>query len=216
MKLELVITTQSPTCPASGTGFASTIDVDVTHDPFGLPEIEGRRIKGLLAEAYLDSAVVAGVLGLENRQDHLFGTPTQPGAAVVGTARVEGYVRLRQWLAWAAEHISPGDALGTYTLLRTQTAVDRARGSAREHTLRRLRLLRRNVQLVAPITVATTDTRDARALALAALHLRELGLGRNRGNGRVVCQLRDDSGAYLSDQLRDELVALGRRADGAV
>ena len=64
----LKITLKSDLCSASGDGFSSLIDTDVSYDKFGFPYIGGRRLKGCLREAaeligspYIDE--IFGVIG---------------------------------------------------------------------------------------------------------------------------------------------------------
>ena len=45
------ITLKSDICPASGDGFSSIIDTDISYNRYGFPVIGGRRLKGCLKEA---------------------------------------------------------------------------------------------------------------------------------------------------------------------
>ncbi|MBR1555514.1 MAG: hypothetical protein IJ644_09005, partial [Oscillospiraceae bacterium] len=66
---KLEITLKSDLCAASGDGFSSVIDTDVSYDKYGFPVIGGRRLKGCLKQAAerIGSDKIARIFGESGR-----------------------------------------------------------------------------------------------------------------------------------------------------
>lgn len=212
MELVLRFKLLSDAAPGTGEGRASAVDSEVPFDDHGLPEIPGKRIKGLIREAILELED----FGLVDRGTaaEVCGTGDRDGIIGVRNARVPGADNIAVWLAWcrsiAPMDFSPTRVLDCFTTLREQTAIDRESGSAKRNSLRRTRVIRRNVEFGCPVVVddGSSDVAFVQAtLALAAAGVRRLGKSRNRGFGRVECALVRD---------KDDLTAmeLERRSRG--
>ncbi len=186
-KYALTITLKSDLCSCSGDGFSSGIDSDICYDAEGIPTIPGRRIKGCLREAALETHDADSLFELA------FGK-TGSGDAGLITVSNAGLVHAETF----------GDqqtTLDRYTYTRAQTKVDPKTGTAQENTLRFVRVVRHyrddgsEARFEAPIVVDTTGLDDDTRRQIedlvsdAALALRNMGLGRNRGFGAVRCQL---------------------------
>lgn len=199
---ELRITLKSDLCSGSGDGFSSGIDQDVCYDAQGLPYIPARRIKGCLREAALD-------IDLEREWvDALFGVRGSQDGGALSIAN--------------ATMVAPdtsGGALATldrYTYTRAQTKVDRESGSAKDETLRYVRVAKHyredesETAFVAAVTLDESKLapqlgmgQARRQLRNCARSLRNMGMGRNRGLGAVRCVCNDvtESAAQSKGQL---------------
>ena len=183
----LVIELLSDTTFARGEGTAGIVDVEVDHDDLGLPLLRGKRLRGLLRDAWLSmrvhfpelSEAACRVLGEEadlNEQSILrIGDGTLPDD-------------VRSWACYAvgreSHPLRPEQVLATLTDVRRQTAVSRATGAPEETTLRSSRVVLRGVQFVASLHWLMEPGRnEIRCLALCALALRQGGWQRNRGRG---------------------------------
>jgi len=212
IKMELL----SDALPGSGEGLAGIIDLDITHDKHGLPYVPARRLKGLLLESahhLQDAGVTARDIFA------LFGSPGQgEGAPLrIGNGFVEAEEQYRGLLDWAASEkgvaatlLSPAAVLDYFTYLRSRTAMDEKTGTAKENTLRTVRVLRR----VSPETttpLAFVFSVDCPAdwendLAVMCKVTRSFGVSRSRGLGSI--HLTYDKGANSAAQVHqsDEAV----------
>lgn len=184
----------SDALPGSGEGLAGIIDLDITHDEHGLPYIPARRLKGLLLESarhLQDAGIIA------NDISALFGYPGQGvGASLhVGNGCVDGEDQYRDLLDWAAEDsaaktlLSPAAVLDYFTYLRSRTAIDEETGTARDDTLRTVRVLRRMppetetpLAFVFRVDCPAVWERD---LAVVCKVTRSFGVSRSRGLGSI-------------------------------
>ena len=124
--MELVVKLLSPLCAGSGTGRAGVVDREVIFDPdTGLPQIPGRRLKGLLRDAY---AQLRSAGGLNDA-----GLPPAEAGRVVEILVEVGRVA-EQLLRDAADvHAGAAEAL----VLRDRDArAERSRHAARAHAAR--------------------------------------------------------------------------------
>ena len=196
----LEIRLQSPLTSAAGEGRVGLVDRDVAFDDLGLPILPGRRLKGLWREAYRDVADAWQQCG-ENAisASQIFGDSGQsPGdgdACIhVGNAELQNPSSLKQWLKYLQHHsvrkLHFDDVVGYYASVRTQTAIDRHTGSAKEDTLRLTRTLRSDLIFWAPVHFTESPNAALQnALALGASALRHMGTARTRGLGKVRCCL---------------------------
>lgn len=210
MKIEL----QSAANPGSGEGWAGMIDSDVVFDDSGIPFIPARRIKGILRELAVDivSAFKACSQNKvpELRQEHvdtLFGVQGQQHSAPlrIGNAYLEHYQQAVDWLLWAQHRLphlaSPDRVISVLTHLRKQTAIA-SDGVQADHSLRVTRVLNpgyhvdgeyRPLTFFCEIEILVSDPnllqQLEKLLTLAATVTRYLGGKRNRGLGKVRCEL---------------------------
>ena len=127
----LVIELLSDTTFARGEGTAGVVDVEVDHDDLGLPVVRGKRLHGLLRDAWLSmrrhfpelAQAACRVLGeeadLDERSILRIGDGTLPE-------------EVRTWVRYAVGReghpLRPEQVLTTLTDVRRQTAVSRATG----------------------------------------------------------------------------------------
>ncbi|MBI4492001.1 MAG: hypothetical protein HY690_04340 [Chloroflexi bacterium] len=219
MTLRLWVKLDTATLPGGGEGRAGSIDRDVVADALGLPRLPARRLKGLLLEAAqeVDEHLERDYGWPEARRrewvaiEAVFGRPGRRADEVglqVGDLVLVDEATLREWLPWArhrwARHRHPGSfsreaVLRTYTEERSQTAIDSQTGAPQQNTLRRSRLLRRNLTFVGSVALPRAPRAQSlaeavaephhRTLALACAGVQRLGQSRNRGLGHVATWL---------------------------
>jgi CRISPR-associated protein Csx10 len=197
----LEIKLESPLCSGSGLDRPGVVDREVVFDEYGLPWLPGRRLKGLLRDAYIE--VAAGVSRVQQirklpEPGELFGrvAPPVPGRINVRSGFLPDYDQLSSWLAgfFDSQRVgpTPADVISTFCEIRRQTAIDSESGAPKKNTLRATRILRKGLVFRAEITGDLSDG-DLWAVALAAAALREMGGSRSRGLGRVSCRLLDEA-----------------------
>jgi len=128
---------------------------------------------------------------------------SRPGGAMNGQARVRvGPATLPQPLIDAvradvrAERLAPYQILDALTGIRRQTAIDPSTGAPDAHTLRSVRVVLRETELVAQLSLdAELDDPSKGLLAACVLALRGLGSSRNRGRGEVRAWLVESDSA---------------------
>ena len=196
----LQITLLSPLTSSAGEGRVGLVDRDVVFDDLGLPILPGRRLKGLWREAYRDLADVWRQCGQSPAPaEQIFGEPGQvPGAGdaciYVANAELKEAAGLKEWLKYMQgpkiRKLHSDDVVQHFATVRTQTAIDRETGSAKENTLRLTRTLKSGWVFRARVRfINPPDEALQNALALGAAALQYMGIGRTRGIGKVHCRL---------------------------
>lgn len=181
----------SATTFSRGEGTAGEVDSEIVHDDLGMPEIPGRRLRGLLRDAWLamadafpsDAGFAREALGVE-------GDLGPAGARLwIGNARLPEAVRA--WVAYACRRrsnpVAPDAILRAFTAVRSQTARNRKAGGAETGTLRATRVLLPlpGLPFIAPLRIRDYQPVHWKVLARACLGVREGGTGRNRGRGSL-------------------------------
>lgn len=174
---------KSDLCAASGDGFSSVIDTDVSYDKYGFPVIGARRLKGCLRDA-------AKLIGAD-KIDEIFGTSgsDRSGSLKISDAHIKGYDELKQ------EAVSSGlnaeEVISLFTYTRASTAIED--DTAKDNSLRFTRV----VKHFSPLTDNTTETEFEADVEIDEQYaadfsdickaLRNIGYKRNRGCGAVKC-----------------------------
>ncbi len=192
---EIRLTLLSDTTFSRGDGTAGEVDIEVVHDDLGLPYVPGRRIKGLLLEAWLTMA--AAFPGDAPAARELFGEPraTTSDSGLLMISRAELPAELRSWVEFAVRRrdnpVNPGDVLRGFTDVRRQSARDRRTGAPAEGTLRASRAAIRGLTFVTGFETHGWKETHWRVLARTCLGVRHAGLGRNRGRGHLLLSIWD-------------------------
>lgn len=193
-----------------GDGVIGLVDQEIEHDPqTGLPIIRGRTLKGLLVEACADILYALGnAKEWQDAAELLFG---KPGSDLEADATMRvGTAQLPQRLGDVvaadvrANRLQPAQILSAMTAIRRQTAVDEATGRPDDTSLRSMRVLLRQTELIAPLTFVNgikSVTSAVPLLAASVATLRRGGTGRNRGRGRLQCRLWHDGQDVTNDYL---------------
>ena len=215
----LQITLESNALIGSGEGYGAIIDADVVFDDVGIPYIPAKRIKGCLRDSalelceILDKAQIKSFLDLtaDNSSNKfkiitdIFGKQGQasPAPFYFTNLMIDDYDKNKEWLEYfLSEHtnIISADSIRSYfTELRQQTAIDN-NGVASDHSLRTIRTLKKGITFRGVLFYQTDNKNAERILALACRNLRYMGTKRNRGFGKIKCELLDvQTEAILND-----------------
>lgn len=203
----------SDTCPSSGEGQAGLVDLDVPFDKYGLPYIPAKRIKGCLREAALelrdvdpdfDTAVF----------ERLFGKPGgEEGMLHLSNGYLENYEKIVEELDemfkssdW--NYLNWRSVLEYYTTVRSQTSIHPETQTAKEDTLRSIRLIKAGNVFYFNV-IMEPDEKCIELLKKCCKVLRRIGLNRTRGWGEVKCEFDDKSRPYME-------AAVGRQEKGAL
>lgn len=197
IRLEL----ESDTTFGRGDGIAGLIDAEVEHDEYGLPYLRGRSLKGLLQEECanvlfsLKQANSAKLSDLETIADKLFGKAGSDLEAdakmFVGDAVLPKDLRDAVKYAIQEEQITPDEVLKSLTAIRRQTAMSE-NGAPKPESLRSMRVVLRETVFESELMFNEDFQPDSNEIALlgaCAASLRRVGLGRNRGRGKVKARL---------------------------
>lgn len=214
MELILKITTLSDTQIGSGRSFGAVIDSDIEFDRYGLPYIPAKRIKGLFRNAVEDLSKVGLLQFNKDHWEALFGKEgSECGAPITfDNLMMENHEHLHPWLEYLFSKYK--NAFNThliqehFTTLRSQTAIDPDTKTAKDHSLRTIRVLQKGYSFCGKIHLKEDADKDAflNALSMATLLLRRIGGQRNRGFGKVKVELFDGNGS-LTEKVKKELEA---------
>lgn len=177
------ITLKSDLCTASGDGFSSVIDTDVSYDKYGFPVIGGRRLKGCLKES-------AKFIGSELIEE-IFGTPgnSVSGALRISNAVIKDYDNLKKEAVFSG--IDSEKVINLFTYTRSGTAIKN--DTADENTLRFTRVVKHyspfntdeELSFTAEVEI---DEKYVSEFSDICKALRNIGYKRNRGFGAVQCR----------------------------
>ncbi len=200
MRYYLTIHLLSDTTFGRGDGTAGLVDTDIEHDQYGLPIVRGRVLKGLLVEEYANLRfALERPEPWDTAATFLFG---QRGSTGAQTAQMRvGSATLPSELCTALQQEThyPNQWLSACTAIRRQTSMS-ADGVADPGSLRSMRVLLRETDLIAELDFATPPTElQLGLLAACVLAVRRGGSARNRGRGRLRMLLHD----HLPDNYRD-------------
>ena len=174
----------SDTCCGRGEGNGSDVDICVCTDDFGLPELPGRRIKGLLREKALFLAQ-NGACTMKAVSD-LFGDKGGTGARLImDNARLEN----ADEIAFSVSGYSPREVSSVYIEKRVRTAVN-SDGTAKKHSLRTMETVLKGTVFIAEIKIADTKEGDVLLVENALKLLRGIGHNKNRGLGEILCRVK--------------------------
>lgn len=187
-----------------GDGIAGWIDQEVQHDRYGCPFISGKTIKGILVNECADILFALP----ETKQKvweavalNLFGRPgsqaSDQAQMSIGGAQIPADLRqaIQQDIDAEFATLTPTDVLESLTVLRRQTAIDEQTGSAKDQSLRTMRVVLRETSFSVELAFhdvgsnygASEKQLDSMLQLLAATvrAFRRLGSVRNRGLGRL-------------------------------
>ncbi len=189
-----------------GDGVSGLVDEEVEHDArTGLPLVRGRTLKGLLVEGCADIFYALGEAGssaIQDSAEFLFGKPGSDLAADaqmrVGTAQFPQTLRRAVAADVRDKRVTAEAVLQSLTAIRRQTAVDDQYGTPEAGSLRAMRVLLRDTELIAPLTFTQDATAHLPLLAACITAVQRGGIGRNRGRGRLSARLWQD-GADITD-----------------
>jgi len=149
--LTLTLQLKSDATFGRGEGVAGWVDVEVQHDPYGLPFLGGRTLKGILNEECANILYSLGKIGQQDQwrkaAQLLFGNPgsTLGNRSMLHVGDATLPADLRQAVQQSVESgaLTRSQVLESLTAVRRQTAVNAESGAPDEHTLRTMRVILR-------------------------------------------------------------------------
>lgn len=196
MSWSLKVNLESPLHLGSGKGDV-VIDAEIVHDRYGLPYFPAKRLKGLLFESALEVAEMLEVSGRKifssDDVKKVFGKDNAQAELFFHDLHLQDYENLqKQWAYLQKEFkniLSYRDVLEAYTSLRYQTSIDE-NGVTEDGSLHNMRALDSGLTFVGEIKFEGGDLYLAeKILVCAAANLRYAGAKRNRGFGKISCEL---------------------------
>jgi hypothetical protein len=176
------ITLKSDLCAASGDGFSSVIDTDVSYDKYGFPVIGGRRLKGCLKSA-------ARLIG-SDKIDEIFGVSgnSKSGSLRISDAVIENYDELKKEAVGSG--LTADTVISLFSYTRSSTAIEN--DTAKDNSLRFTRVVKhyspldkKELKFRANVDI---DEEYREEFADICRGLRNIGYKRNRGFGAVECK----------------------------
>lgn len=182
------ITLKSDLCTASGDGFSSVIDTDVSYDRYGFPVIGGRRLKGCLKQVaeYIDSPYIKEIFGETGK--------SFSGSLKISNAVIKDYERLKKEAVISG--IDCKKVISFFTYTRSSTAIEN--DTAKDNSLRITRVIKHysplyeneEMTFFADVEIADEYKEEFADICKA---LRNIGYKRNRGYGAVKCRFIEDT-----------------------
>ncbi|MCB5261415.1 MAG: RAMP superfamily CRISPR-associated protein [Candidatus Cloacimonetes bacterium] len=216
MNYTLKLSTLSDAIIGSAQSFGTIIDSDIVFDDRGLPYIPAKRIKGLFRNAAEDLVQAEGFREILNLDiENVFDTYGRMGnndpqpPIIFGNLVLPEIDEVTAWLDYLSDKydygINQASIVDVFTDLRSQTAIDPETKTAKQHSLRSSRILRKGFSFEGTIALQA-DTEEARDfLAAICLFVDRIGSKRNRGFGKIKLELLDDKGLSLTSALAGKL-----------
>lgn len=187
MKKTLEITLRSDLCAGVGKHYAAIIDLDTAIDNYGLPYIPSRRLKGCMREVadFIECEKINEIFGKNGSQ--------KPGYLCLGNAVIKGYRDIISEIR--NNNIPHNEVTDLFCSTKAQTAIDYKTSTAKDKSLRFIRVVNKNMPFSNEETRFYADLEfdddyyeDINNICLG---LRNIGYQRNRGLGAIECRLID-------------------------
>lgn len=194
MKRWMELRLLSDLCVSNGENYSAWIDNDICYDDYGLPIILAKRLKGCIREIALELADWNTYVELDQQKvlitqaqvNRIFGTGgSENGTIKLSNAVLENYDSYIQEIEISSykEYLSFQNVLNQFTYVRAQTAIDSRTGVAKPETLRFTRVAKKG--LCFQFSYELENKLEAAIFESAAKALKQIGLNRNRGMGRI-------------------------------
>ena len=186
----------------SGQSTPGEVDLDVVHDADGFPYYGARALKGhwreqtelaarVLAEGATPTAKAAELARVVGR---CFGhggiNDGVQGGIHLNDAMVPAAIRILFATAIQAQQLTPSEVLSSTTDIRQFTAVNDETGTVEKGSLRKFRVVRKDLVLEAELDgFDGLPEHEIGLLAAGLSSLRYLGTMKHRGKGWVSCAL---------------------------
>ena len=165
------------------------VDVEIQHDEFGCPMVNGKTVHGLLKDTWLSMSNVFS--DFENNGKRLFGLAGEMNDSSI--LRISNFyinADTKKWVEYAINRnenkLSPNSILEAFTRIRYQTSEDAKTGAAKKGSLRSSRVILKNQKLFGRLNWLEQPTQnDLRLLALVIRSTKNAGWSRNRGRGHI-------------------------------
>lgn len=218
MKYTLKITTLSDTLIGSALSYGTIIDSDIVFDSNGLPYIPAKRIKGLFRNAAVDLLAADGLNDLFRIDPGIvkdyygdIGSNKAAPEIVFQNLHLEHHIDIDLWMKYLSsryEYVVNNPLVRNFfTEIRTQTAIDPATKTAKDHSLRSSRVLKKGYTFCGEIQISKASEDIEALLGLSCMYVDRIGSKRNRGYGKVKLDLLDQSGKSVCKYLETKLEA---------
>lgn len=174
------------------------IDSDVVHDKYGMPYFPAKRFKGLLYESALELAEISGEKWFKVSDIKKMFGQGKDGTAQFRISnfylkKPEEYAEIcRDWQYLNNKYrgfFTPQSVLNLYTDIRYQTTIEKKTGTTKEGSLHNMRVIDAGTEFFGELVLFTENDVNLKILILALKNLRFAGAKRNRGCGRISCEL---------------------------
>ena len=208
MKIEIKL--NSDLCCYSGEVYNTSVDIDVVYDKYGIPYIPAKRIKGCIREAALELMDIRianlkqetickeeldnKIKELKNRYFKIFGKEgNESSIFTISNARIEDYGDVVKDIKSFNNNIlcEQQKVLNLYTYTRTQTTIDEETGSAKENSLRTLRVVKKGLTFNAELDFRNKEYLEEFKNAVSMV--KHMGVSRTRGLGLVELKVVENS-----------------------
>lgn len=200
-KLLLKFILRSDACFSRGDGTAGEVDIEVQHDQYGLPFLNGRALKGLIHEEAADLVEALALCGSSTQNwmaiaNNLFGQPgsgiNEQGAIKFGDAVLPEDFRRQVIYHINGEHdLDASQVFRLLTSIRTQTANDET-GAPKPESLRVMRVIPNSTPFYAELVLEDQVEEIHLAFLAACLKaFRRAGSNKTRGMGKLSADLLD-------------------------
>lgn len=199
MKIEIKL--NSDLCCYSGEVYNTTVDIDVVYDKYGIPYIPAKRIKGCIKEAALELRD----MGLLTHYKEIFGDEGyEPSVFSLSNAKIKDYDKVVEEIKNFNndELCEAQKVLNLYTYTRTQTTIDEVTGSAKENSLRTMRVARKGLTFNAELDFRNKEYLEEFKNAVSMV--KHMGVSRTRGLGLVELKVVENNVEDVKHVLFDE------------
>lgn len=199
MKIEIKL--NSDLCCYSGEVYNTSVDIDVVYDKYGIPYIPAKRIKGCIKEAALELSD----MGLLTHYKEIFGEGgNSPAIFSLSNAKIKDYDKIVDEIKNFNndELCEAQKILNLYSYTRTQTTIDEETGSAKENSLRTLRVVKKGLTFNAELDFRNKEYLEEFKNAVSMV--KHMGVSRTRGLGLVELKVVENSEEDINHVLFDE------------
>jgi len=197
----------------SGNSVPGFVDVDILYDAYGFPYINGKTLKGKLAE--MATVFVNMINSIPELKEHgeyyqrkketLFGVANKYYHNKLKFSDCEISKNVREYFIAHMEssNISPNEILEALTHMETITSIDYDKGAAKKNSLRSYRIVNRGIALYSVIlSPAKLDDDEKIILSSACSLLRHIGSYETKGKGHVEVSLFCNGNNVTSDYIK--------------
>lgn len=215
------ITLLSDLCCYSGEVYNSTVDIDCVYDKYGIPYIPAKRIKGCVREAALELTDIR-IANLEQKNickeeletktkkikdmySEVFGEKGDKSSIFsLSNARINNYHEVVNEINnfKNKDLCEQQKVLNLFTYTRTQTTIDEETGSAKENSLRTMRVVKKGLEFYADL--GCKDNKYDDYIEEAVGMVKHMGLSRTRGLGLVKLEIVNNHKNNCNHVLFDE------------
>lgn len=180
---KITIDLLSDMCVSDGGVYNSFIDTDICCDKYGFPYIPAKRIKGCLRESALE-LIDWGADNID--MDAFFGTEgakENSGKIKISDAKLENWDEYHKEISDLYSPIySKQDVLACFSYIRTQTAIERESGVAKDDSLRNMRVADKGLRFYSTVRMPDKFISGMKDICM---NVKNIGMKRTRGFGEV-------------------------------